>query len=95
MYRYNYSMNGKTQKVEIRDAAGQESFYELHLTFYFVEHVCILVFDANHKVTYYLLFQACVCLLRLLLHCQACCRIQHFRIRHRFLSLQVIGCSVL
>ncbi len=52
MYRYNYSLNGKTQKVDIWDTAGQESFNELHPTYYFGAHVCILVFDANRKVTY-------------------------------------------
>ncbi len=52
MYRYNYSLNGTTQKVDIWDTAGQESFNELHPTYYFGAHVCILVFDANRKVTY-------------------------------------------
>ena len=52
MYRYNYSLNGKTQKVDIWDTAGQESFNELHPTYYFGAHICILVFDANRKVTY-------------------------------------------
>ncbi len=52
MYRYNYNMGGKETKVDIWDTAGQESFNELHPTYYFGAHVCILVFDATRKVTY-------------------------------------------
>ncbi len=38
--------------VDIWDTAGQESFNELHPTYYYGAHVCILVFDANRKITY-------------------------------------------
>ena len=38
--------------VDIWDTAGQESFNELHPTYYFGAHVCILVFDVTRKVTY-------------------------------------------
>ena len=52
MYRYNCEMNGNDVKVDIWDTAGQESFNELHPTYYFGAHVCVLVFDAQRKVTY-------------------------------------------
>ena len=52
MYRHEYNMNGKKLKVDIWDTAGQESFNELHPTYYFGAHVCILVFDAQRKITY-------------------------------------------
>jgi Rab-like protein 2 len=34
------------------DTAGQESFNELHPSYYFGAHAAILVFDASRKVTY-------------------------------------------
>lgn len=52
MYRYNYEVKGKPCKVDIWDTAGQESFNELHPTYYFGAHVCVLVFDSQRKVTY-------------------------------------------
>lgn len=65
MYRYQCNIGGKSQKigklswsadcwtcVDIWDTAGQESFNELHPTYYYGAHVCILVFDANRKITY-------------------------------------------
>ena len=52
MYRHIYSMNGKEHKVDIWDTAGQESFNELHPTYYFGAHAVILVFDSNRKITY-------------------------------------------
>lgn len=39
-------------KIDIWDTAGQESFNELHPTYYFGAHVAMLVFDVNRKVTY-------------------------------------------
>ena len=38
--------------VDIWDTAGQESFNELHPTYYYGAHVCVLVFDSQRKVTY-------------------------------------------
>ena len=38
--------------VDIWDTAGQESFNDLHPTYYFGAHVCIMVFDVTRKVTY-------------------------------------------
>ena len=52
MYRYCTEIGGKKQQIDIWDTAGQESFNELHPTYYYGAHVCILVFDANRKVTY-------------------------------------------
>ena len=44
--------NGRPITLNIWDTAGQESFNELHPTYYYGAHVCILVFDANRKITY-------------------------------------------
>ena len=52
MYRYKHSLSGKQYEIDIWDTAGQESFNELHPTYYFGAHVCVLVFDVNRKVTY-------------------------------------------
>lgn len=63
MYRYNYKIKDKTYKVgkrtlrkliciDIWDTAGQESFNELHSSYYFGAHVCVMVFDVNRKITY-------------------------------------------
>ena len=52
MYRYNHKINDKMYKIDIWDTAGQESFNELHPTYYFGAHVAMLVFDVNRKVTY-------------------------------------------
>ncbi len=38
--------------IDIWDTAGQESFNELHPSYYFGANVCILVFDATRKITY-------------------------------------------
>lgn len=38
--------------LDIWDTAGQESFNELHPSYYFGSHAAILVFDASRKVTY-------------------------------------------
>ena len=38
--------------LDIWDTAGQESFNELHPTYYFGAHVCIMVFDVTRKITY-------------------------------------------
>merc|ERR1711966_334786 len=49
---YEDIFDQKAYKVDIWDTAGQESFNELHPTYYFGAHACILVFDVNRKVTY-------------------------------------------
>jgi Rab-like protein 2 len=41
-----------THLIDIWDTAGQESFSELHPSYYFGAHGAILVFDATRKVTY-------------------------------------------
>ena len=38
--------------IDIWDTAGQESFNELHPSYYYGAHAAILVFDASRKVTY-------------------------------------------
>jgi Rab-like protein 2 len=53
LYRHNTTLNGREVKVDMWDTAGQESFNELHPSYYFGAHVCILVFDANRKITYH------------------------------------------
>ncbi len=64
MYRHNTMVNGKEYKIgkspyslnksslDIWDTAGQESFNELHPSYYFGAHGAILVFDASRKITY-------------------------------------------
>jgi len=62
MYRHTKKYNGKEYKIgilpylevilDIWDTAGQESFNELHPSYYFGAHAAILVFDASRKVTY-------------------------------------------
>ena len=52
MYRHNTTVNGKDLKIDIWDTAGQESFNELHPSYFFGAHVAILVFDANRRITY-------------------------------------------
>ena len=38
--------------LDIWDTAGQDSFNELHPSYYYGAHACILVFDVNRKITY-------------------------------------------
>ena len=54
-YRLSFKkskVNGGYLFADIWDTAGQESFNELHPTYYFGAHVCIMVFDVTRKVTY-------------------------------------------
>ena len=52
MYRHNHMVNGKELAIDMWDTAGQEAFDNLHPSYYFGAHVCILVFDATRKITY-------------------------------------------
>mmetsp|Transcript_48813 Transcript_48813/g.66436 ORF Transcript_48813/g.66436 Transcript_48813/m.66436 type:complete len:158 (-) Transcript_48813:279-752(-) len=52
LYRRAQQIKGKHVEIDIWDTAGQESFADLHPTYYFGAHVCILVFDATRKITY-------------------------------------------
>lgn len=45
-------LNCLLETVDIWDTAGQESFNELHPSYYFGAHCAILVFDANRRITY-------------------------------------------
>lgn len=38
--------------IDIWDTAGQETFNEIHESYYFGANACILVFDATRKITY-------------------------------------------
>jgi len=38
--------------ADIWDTAGQDSFNELHGSYYYGAHVAVLVFDSQRKVTY-------------------------------------------
>ena len=49
--KYIETAEGKTL-VDIWDTAGQETFNELHPSYYFGANACILVFDATRKITY-------------------------------------------
>ena len=42
----------KIVSMQIWDTAGQETFNELHPSYYFGANVGILVFDATRKITY-------------------------------------------
>ncbi len=43
---------GGAKGVDIWDTAGQETFNELHPSYYFEANVGVLVFDATRKITY-------------------------------------------
>ena len=38
--------------LDIWDTAGQETFNEIHPSYYFGANACVLVFDATRKITY-------------------------------------------
>ena len=52
MYRHNTDLDGQPLSVDIWDTAGQECFNNLHPSYYFGAHACILVFDITRKITY-------------------------------------------
>mmetsp|Transcript_38365 Transcript_38365/g.46281 ORF Transcript_38365/g.46281 Transcript_38365/m.46281 type:complete len:256 (-) Transcript_38365:296-1063(-) len=53
LFRYNFShSDGRTIPVDIWDTAGQERFNNLHPSYFYKAHVCILVFDVTRKQTY-------------------------------------------
>jgi len=45
---------GKKEEVEVDfwDTAGQERFENMHPSYYFDAHACLLVFDSTRKITY-------------------------------------------
>ena len=43
---------GRAVTVDFWDTAGQESFNQMHPSYYYRAHCCILVFDVTRKITY-------------------------------------------
>ena len=52
LYRHNTKVNGESVTIDLWDTAGQDSFNELHPSYYFKAHVAILVFDSTRQITY-------------------------------------------
>jgi Rab-like protein 2 len=44
--------NGESVLVDFWDTAGQESFNQMHPSYYYRAHCCVLVFDVTRKITY-------------------------------------------
>lgn len=53
LFRYNFkNTDGSNIPVDIWDTAGQERFQNLHPSYFYRAHACIMVFDVTRKVTY-------------------------------------------
>ncbi|XP_019633168.1 PREDICTED: rab-like protein 2A [Branchiostoma belcheri] len=52
LFRYQTEVGGKDVCVDFWDTAGQERFNNMHPSYYYQAHCCILVFDVTRKVTY-------------------------------------------
>jgi len=53
LFRHNFiDESGDTIPVDIWDTAGQERFQNLHPSYFYKAHACIMVFDVTRKVTY-------------------------------------------
>eukprot|EP00826_Nyctotherus_ovalis_P021526 TRINITY_DN1696_c0_g2_i4.p2 TRINITY_DN1696_c0_g2~~TRINITY_DN1696_c0_g2_i4.p2 ORF type:complete len:162 (+),score=56.23 TRINITY_DN1696_c0_g2_i4:285-770(+) len=52
IYRKYIEMEDEKMLLDIWDTAGQETFNEIHESYYFGANACILVFDATRKITY-------------------------------------------
>mmetsp|Transcript_20525 Transcript_20525/g.39005 ORF Transcript_20525/g.39005 Transcript_20525/m.39005 type:complete len:250 (+) Transcript_20525:353-1102(+) len=53
LFRYNFKQaDGDTIPVDIWDTAGQERFQNLHPSYFYRAHACIMVFDVTRKITY-------------------------------------------
>mmetsp|Transcript_19419 Transcript_19419/g.32639 ORF Transcript_19419/g.32639 Transcript_19419/m.32639 type:complete len:271 (+) Transcript_19419:374-1186(+) len=54
LFRHNFKQpdTGEVIPVDIWDTAGQERFQNLHPSYFYQAHACILVFDVTRKVTY-------------------------------------------
>ena len=52
MYRHLAHVDGKDIKVDFWDTAGQERFADMHPSYYYRAHACVLVFDVTRKATY-------------------------------------------
>ncbi|XP_065183943.1 rab-like protein 2A [Sycon ciliatum] len=52
LYHYDGEVDGKQVNVDFWDTAGQERFQTMHPSYYHQAEACVLVFDAQRKVTY-------------------------------------------
>ena len=53
MYRHNYKHpDGRMVPVDFWDTAGQERFNNLHPSYFYRAHACVMAFDVTRKVTY-------------------------------------------
>eukprot|EP00518_Triparma_eleuthera_P004953 CAMPEP_0182456584 /NCGR_PEP_ID=MMETSP1319-20130603/2381_1 /TAXON_ID=172717 /ORGANISM="Bolidomonas pacifica, Strain RCC208" /LENGTH=196 /DNA_ID=CAMNT_0024654863 /DNA_START=84 /DNA_END=671 /DNA_ORIENTATION=- len=53
LFRKNATLDDGTDvAVDFWDTAGQERFNSLHPSYYYLAHVCVLVFDVTRKQTY-------------------------------------------
>jgi len=50
--KYRDEKADKTYRIDFWDTAGQEQFSNLHPSYYYDAHCCILAFDVTRKVTY-------------------------------------------
>lgn len=50
--KYQDEKSGKEHRIDFWDTAGQEQFSNLHPSYYYDAHCCILAFDVTRKVTY-------------------------------------------
>mmetsp|Transcript_6185 Transcript_6185/g.15345 ORF Transcript_6185/g.15345 Transcript_6185/m.15345 type:complete len:243 (-) Transcript_6185:1196-1924(-) len=53
LFRYNFKHpDGRSIAVDFWDTAGQERFNNLHPSYFYRAHACVLAFDVTRKVTY-------------------------------------------
>ena len=53
LFRYEFKHpDGRVVAVDFWDTAGQERFNNLHPSYFYKAHACVLAFDVTRKVTY-------------------------------------------
>mmetsp|Transcript_3992 Transcript_3992/g.5557 ORF Transcript_3992/g.5557 Transcript_3992/m.5557 type:complete len:212 (-) Transcript_3992:175-810(-) len=53
LFRRSYTIeDGREVEIDFWDTAGQERFNNMHPSYYYRAHACILVFDVTRKATY-------------------------------------------
>lgn len=53
LFRHNYTCSdGRQVPVDFWDTAGQERFNNLHPSYFYKAHACVMAFDVTRKVTY-------------------------------------------
>lgn len=52
LYHYTAEVDGRSVEVDFWDTAGQERFHTMHPSYYHQAQACVLVFDAQRKITY-------------------------------------------